>query len=103
MRRATWVGIRLYIILVVIHVFCEHTRIYQSSQRATTRMRMQPSGSSLCNARLDTSRALKDRRSCCRRYWHDCNDYSLQLNGHIQERDAVLNQIDRANQRLQVR
>lgn len=35
-------------------------------------------------------------------YWQSYNDYMLQLNSHIQDRDALLNQIDRANQRLQV-
>jgi len=36
------------------------------------------------------------------RYWHDYNDYQLQLKVHIEERDALLNKIDRASQRLQL-
>eukprot|EP00798_Chlamydomonas_sp_ICE-L_P021839 gene21837-28869_t len=36
------------------------------------------------------------------RYWHDYNDYQLQLAHHIEERDGLLNKIDRASQRLQL-
>lgn len=35
--------------------------------------------------------------SCCR---HDYNDYHLQLRVHVDERDSLLNKIDRATQRL---
>ena len=33
---------------------------------------------------------------------HDYNDYQLQLKQHIEERDALLNKIDRTSQRLQL-
>jgi len=36
------------------------------------------------------------------RYWHDYNDYQLQLRSHVDERDALLNKIDLASQRLQL-
>ena len=33
---------------------------------------------------------------------HDYNDYQLQLQAHIEERDGLLNRIDRTSQRLQL-
>ncbi|KAG1670187.1 hypothetical protein FOA52_014963 [Chlamydomonas sp. UWO 241] len=35
-------------------------------------------------------------------YWHDFSDYQLQLRVHVDERDGLLNKIDRASQRLQL-
>lgn len=34
------------------------------------------------------------------RYWHDLNEYQLTLQQHINERDSLLNKIDRAGQQL---
>lgn len=36
------------------------------------------------------------------RYWHEFNEYQLALTAHVKERDALLNRIDRGNQRLQL-
>ena len=36
------------------------------------------------------------------RYWHDYNEYQMQLRNHVDERDGLLNKIDRASQRLHI-
>lgn len=36
------------------------------------------------------------------RYWHEFNDFHMRLKFHIEERDSLLNKIDRASQRLQL-
>lgn len=44
--------------------------------------------------------ASADIDSLEERYWHDFNDYALQLSAHVEERDALLSRIERASHRL---